>query len=227
VVPIDAPTAEMLSRTRPSLLDLVVALVSGTAGAYAQCRRNVSGAIAGVAISVALVPPLATAGIGTALGSVTIAVGALLLFITNLSAITAVGGLTFLLFGFRPDPGKRVRVFGRSAIGTLVLLLAVSIPLTLISMGSAQDARFNRAVREALTAEIGEMRDVELYSWNRISEEGNTIRLLIEVKASRTIAYQEALDLQNRLALQLGRPVALVLSVTPVTRVDPSVPQEE
>ena len=51
-------TAQILQRTDPSTLDLVVALISGVAAAYALCRKNVSNSLPGVAIAVALVPPL-------------------------------------------------------------------------------------------------------------------------------------------------------------------------
>ena len=62
ITPNATPQSEILARTRPSLLDLGVALASGAAGAYAVCRKEVSAALPGVAIAAALVPPLATAG---------------------------------------------------------------------------------------------------------------------------------------------------------------------
>jgi uncharacterized hydrophobic protein (TIGR00271 family) len=221
LVPGEGPTTEILSRAEPTLLDLVVALVSGTAGAYAQCRRNVLGALAGVAIAVALVPPLVTAGIGFTIG-IDIAVGALLLFLTNLSAITAVSSLTFLLFGFRPDPGKRLRVFGRSAVGVLVLLLAVSTLLTFLTIDSTRETRLSRALQGALTAEIGQMTSVQLDRWQVVDETGDTLRLEVQVRASRPLSHKEAVDLQERVAVRLRRPVALVLSVIPVTQLDTS-----
>ncbi len=50
-------TQEMMHRTEPTTLDLVVALVSGVAAAYTLSRKNVSNSLPGVAIVVALVPP--------------------------------------------------------------------------------------------------------------------------------------------------------------------------
>ena len=87
VIPDASATPEIMARTRPSVLDLGVALASGAAGAYALCRKNVSAGLAGVAIAAALVPPLTTVGIGVALGRGDIAGGALLLLLTNLIAI--------------------------------------------------------------------------------------------------------------------------------------------
>jgi uncharacterized hydrophobic protein (TIGR00271 family) len=224
IVPLDVPTNEILARTRPTLLDLVVAIVSGMAGSYAQCRRDVLGALAGVAIAVALVPPLATVGIGLTLLSGTIAVGALLLFLTNLSAISAASSLVFMLFGFRPDPGKSVRVFGRGVLGVLVLLIAVSIPLSLLTAASVRSNSLNRALQEALTAETSEMPGILLEGWHILSQDAEVLRLEVQVRASRPVSRQDVADLQERVALHLQRPVALVLSVIPITQLDPFVP---
>jgi len=228
LVPMDQITPELVARTQPTLMDLFVALVSGIAGAYAQCRRNVLGAAAGVAIAVALVPPLATAGIGITMGSGAIAGGALLLFLTNLSAITFAGSLVFLFFGFRPDPGERIRVFGRGIVGIFVLLIAVSVPLTLLSIHSFRSAALQQSVQEAVVSEIGAMEGVELEAWKIAADGQGTVAsdheglpLEIEVSATRPVSDQQAADLQERLARRLGRPVDLVLSVIPVTRLNP------
>jgi uncharacterized hydrophobic protein (TIGR00271 family) len=59
---------EMLSRAFPTLLDLGVAMAAGAAGAFALSRESIRNSIAGVAVAVALVPPLAVVGIGLGLG---------------------------------------------------------------------------------------------------------------------------------------------------------------
>ena len=107
--------SEILNRTSPTLIDLGVATAAGGAAAFAYTRRSILNSIAGVAIAVALVPPLAVAGIGLALGrkataegglslsefglfsgGVDIAAGAFLLFLTNLVSIVAVAILVFV-----------------------------------------------------------------------------------------------------------------------------------
>jgi len=65
IMPQNWITTEMLGRSSPTLLDLAVALVSGAAAAYAIARKDVSGALPGVAIAVALVPPLASFGLAS------------------------------------------------------------------------------------------------------------------------------------------------------------------
>ena len=52
------PGRQILARTKPSLLDLAIALASGAASAYAPSRRQVGAALPGVAVAAVLVPPL-------------------------------------------------------------------------------------------------------------------------------------------------------------------------
>ncbi|HEY9130271.1 MAG TPA: DUF389 domain-containing protein, partial [Dyella sp.] len=84
--PLRTPTPEILARTTPNLFDMIAATLSGLAGAYAMIR-NRGGAIVGVAIATALMPPMAVVGFGIAIAQWSIAKGALLLFTTNLVTI--------------------------------------------------------------------------------------------------------------------------------------------
>lgn len=100
-LPFHSQTGEILARTQPNLLDLGVALLSGIAGAVVVCRGGGGGgvtALPGVAIAVALMPPLCTVGFGVGSGWVRpIIYGAGLLFVTNLVAIGASAFAVFLL----------------------------------------------------------------------------------------------------------------------------------
>ncbi len=103
LLPFQSPTSEILARTQPNLLDLGVALFSGLAGSLVVCRGGGGGgvtALPGVAIAVALMPPLCTVGFGIGSGwNWPIISGALLLFLTNLVAIGASAFLVFYLEG--------------------------------------------------------------------------------------------------------------------------------
>ncbi len=94
---------ELLARTSPRLVDLGVALVAGAAGAYSQVRRQAGDAIVGVAVAVALIPPLAVTGITLQLGEWQMAAGSFLLFLANVIGIITAGALTFILFGLVPN----------------------------------------------------------------------------------------------------------------------------
>jgi uncharacterized hydrophobic protein (TIGR00271 family) len=100
--------SEVMSRTKPNVLDLGIALAAGLIGGFARTRPGISNTIAGTAIAVALMPPLCVLGIGLATGDSRIAGGALLLFITNLFGITLASTVVFF-FGRIRDAACRVR----------------------------------------------------------------------------------------------------------------------
>jgi uncharacterized hydrophobic protein (TIGR00271 family) len=105
LLPFKEITSEILARTQPNLLDLVVALFSGAVGSVAICKepKGVATSIPGVAIAVALMPPLCVVGYGIGIAisvnisqGLQIASGGGLLFFTNLVAITFTAMLVFL-----------------------------------------------------------------------------------------------------------------------------------
>jgi uncharacterized hydrophobic protein (TIGR00271 family) len=129
-------TSEIESRGAPTVLDLVVALVSGVAAAYALGRPNLLSALPGVAIAAALVPPLAASGIALSLGDWWHAKGALLLFLTNIVAIILGTTTTFWSVGIRPEKPDKPTV--RWPLWTFVGLVALTVGLTaLVSLSSS------------------------------------------------------------------------------------------
>ena len=119
-------TDEIAARINPTLLDLAVAILSGIAAAYAKSHREIMQNLAGVAIAVALVPPLAVAGIGIGTLNMAIFSQAFLLFLTNLIGIILAGALTFRVLGFSPVVRSK-----RGLLMVAISLLAIAIPLYL------------------------------------------------------------------------------------------------
>ncbi|MEB3181891.1 MAG: DUF389 domain-containing protein [Nostocaceae cyanobacterium] len=106
ILPFKELTSEIVARTRPNVLDLVIALFSGALAAVATCKepKGVVTSIPGVAIAVALMPPLCVVGYGIGIAAslnwldgLQIARGGGLLFLTNLAAITLMAMVVFLL----------------------------------------------------------------------------------------------------------------------------------
>jgi uncharacterized hydrophobic protein (TIGR00271 family) len=121
--------AELMARTSPNLLDLGIALAAGAAGAYGQVRRHASDVLTGVAVAVALVPPLAVVGITLQLTEWQLALGATLLFLANVVGIVISASATFLAAGFVPgrNPLKGhtqiLRGVSWAAIATIIVVL--------------------------------------------------------------------------------------------------------
>jgi uncharacterized hydrophobic protein (TIGR00271 family) len=119
-------TMEMQARLNPSLLDLGVAIVAGVAGAYTKSNKKILQSLAGVSIAVALVPPLAVAGIGLGMGDLSFFGRAFLLFSTNLIGITLAATFTFRLLGYSPVLRNK-----RGVVLVALLLIGITIPLYL------------------------------------------------------------------------------------------------
>ncbi|MGB5965903.1 MAG: TIGR00341 family protein [Sulfurimonadaceae bacterium] len=124
LMPLNLLTEEMRGRLNPNILDLMVAILSGVAGAYAQAKSEIAKSLAGVAIAVALVPPLSVTGIGIGWWDMAIVYGSFLLFMTNLAGMTLAAALTFLILGYAP-----VKRATKGIVWTSMFLLIVTIPL--------------------------------------------------------------------------------------------------
>lgn len=151
--PLHDVTSEIASRTRPNLFDLGIAIFSGLAGTYAMIRGR-HGAIVGVAIAVALMPPLAVMGFGLATWNLPILGGSAFLFFTNLMAIGLSAAVLARLYGF----GKQLspRQTGLQVLLILGTLIAFAFPLGLALKQIAWETLVTRQAREAVTARFGD-----------------------------------------------------------------------
>ncbi|NCJ06103.1 TIGR00341 family protein [Synechococcales cyanobacterium C] len=201
---------EIVGRIRPSLLDLGVALAAGVAGAYAKSRSEVSDALPGVAIAVALVPPLSVVGIGLAYGSQEVGVGSLILFATNLIGIIFSGALVFLLQRY----GSVEKAKSGLLAGVLGLILLV-IPLG-ISLR-------NILLRENVRNQIERLLQRETLTFSRTQIESLQVRprrhrLYVEMQVTAqpgTITETQVELVRQFLASELSRTIDLTVSVIP------------
>lgn len=175
LLPFHSATSEIVSRTNPNLLDLGIALFSGLAGSVVVCRGGGDGvtALPGVAIAVALMPPLCVMGFGLGSGpNLEIIGGAGLLFVTNLVAIVASAFLVFLLVGLsasgvqdavlasgeaaKPghDPVSRMPASRRHLrwriLMILILLASIAVPLRRALLEVASETSARKTVQEEL-----------------------------------------------------------------------------
>ena len=137
--PINASNNSQVSaRVNPRFIDLAAALATGLVGAFALVRSDVSDALPGVAIAISLVPPLAVVGVTLEGGAPDEAMGALLLFCTNVAAIIATG--TILLMAFKvnavaQEAGMHVgRLSGMTLAVVVGFVVAVAVPLGIGSL---------------------------------------------------------------------------------------------
>ena len=211
LINVDANT-QILVRTAPRLIDLCAALATGLAGAFATGRRDVSDTLPGVAIAISLVPPLANVGILLATGRPDLAMGSLLLFVTNYLAILLTGALMFAIMGFpRAYRGVQSSSARRNTVVlAFVLLVFVFMPLSAASYSTVQDAITEERASTATKAWIAGS-DYRLVS---VAAANDVVRVVVAGQGD--LPPQQ--DLQDALQGRLfQKPVSL--EVVPQTRI--------
>ncbi len=196
VTPGEEMTSQVLARGSPNLLDLLIALFSAFAAAYALARPNLVGAVAGVAIATALVPPLCSAGISIAYQQYSIAQGAALLFVTNLVAIVLGAAGTFHYLGVTAaEASETQRRWVKRALGVLgIAVIALAIPLGLalernIEQGRPQPATYplTKSVEEAVVKHIKRNPGVALVAAGRPASLHDTADVVVVVTSPRPL----------------------------------------
>ena len=151
-MPLDA-NPQITGRTAPSMLDLLVAVATGVAGAFALTRRDVSNILAGVAIAISLVPVLAVVGITAGAGRFDLAWGALLLFLTNVGAILIAGAVVFGAAGYQREAVERdPRIARRARALIAVFVIALIVPLSVASWRTSRYEGWVQATTKAAHA---------------------------------------------------------------------------
>jgi uncharacterized membrane protein len=208
---VDATTnSQIVSRSSPTVGDLIIAVAAGAAGAYALARRELSSSLPGVAVAIALVPPLSVVGIASRATAWEQARGALLLFLTNFVAIVLVGGIVFVLTGIAPikrlaENQLRIRT---SAAAITVLAIIIVGALVFNGREIARDAlardNAQRTVLDWLGDETG-------FAIESLSVDGGSIT--IELIGPGTPPSERGLA--RRLEDELGQRIDVEVRWTP------------
>ncbi len=236
---------EIISRTQPTLFDLGIAVFSGMAAAYALSFSQAAGALPGVAIAAALVPPLATVGITLAaglgmlvLGNTELgwshlqdSLGALLLFTTNYIAISSAAALVFFILGFRPTASQKARreVQKQSARVAIILLALVGLVLGGTSYLLARQSSREAQIQSIVAEQTMEVTGAQVVESQITSLDGGQLTLVLVVRSPRPLSFFEVRDLQESIAEELlaaglATELAMTMSVIEVTELDPLVP---
>ena len=146
-------TNEILARTKPTAIDLMIALAGGAAGAFSAVSPRLSVAVVGVAVATALVPPLVASGILLAHGQFQNSANAFLLAFTNMVAIQVSSSLVLWIAGFRRGSDEEVNslwgFFKRNSI-SLIILLILAIYLSLNLMQSVQKQLYETQIKQQI-----------------------------------------------------------------------------
>ena len=155
LIHLDLPiTHEILTRTKPTVIDLMIALAGGAAGAFAAVSPRLSVAVVGVAVATALVPPLVASGILLAHGQLQNSANAFLLAFTNMVAIQVSSSLVLWIAGFRRGSDDEINsVWGfikRNSISLLILFI-LAIYLSFNLMQSVQKQLYETQIKQKIS----------------------------------------------------------------------------
>lgn len=214
---------EVLSRTRPTPIDLGIALAGGLAAAYAMTRPNLSAALPGVAIATALMPPLCTVGVGLAMARWEVASGAVLLFITNAITIAFASALVFFLRGFSAEARRSGQRLPRSLVLSAVLVAVLLVPLSYYSIKFFREAADNRLINTIVSQEVGRLDGARLVDVQVLRRDGE-LDLLISIRTSSALRYEEVVALQEAIVNGINRPVSLKIEQVIADELDPLIP---
>lgn len=210
-IPLEQITSEMQGRLNPNLLDLMVAVFSGIAGAYATSKEEVAKSLAGVAIAVALVPPLSVTGIGIGLGNIDVIFGSFLLFVTNLVGITLSATLTFMVLGYAPIKRAKKGVFYTS-----ILMALITIPLYVSFMQVVEKNDYLSKLNSVKKL-VSNDKKIEL-NIKKLENKSSAIFLSIEVVSSKHLELENYKDIKKKLEEKVDKKI--VLKIIPIIEID-------
>lgn len=227
-VPSAAFGSEILARTKPTLADLLVAIAAGAVSGFAKIRPKLSDALAGTAISVALMPPLCVVGIGLSQGYYRASGGAFLLYFTNFVGITLSCVLVFAWGGYYVDIRKVRHAFRSFFLMTGILVIPLFFSLSRL----IQQERLEAALRERLeneTITVGqqtELISLEVF-WHFFPWRNQTPTILLTVEAYEPVTPRQVELVEAFLEQRFDQPFKLIFRVSRVQRVTSERPAPE
>jgi uncharacterized hydrophobic protein (TIGR00271 family) len=225
--PLKGATHEILSRTRPNVYDLLIAVFAGTAGALALCtRKNYLFTTTGVAVATAVIPPLSVVGYGVGTWQFGIAAGGFLLFFTNLVAIVISSDVVFYLYGFKGSMAAETVYPARRRFQILGAVLAIiSIPLIITLVTDIRKVNLTRRVESILKTHLNVKQHSRLTTV-LIGKDDEKFTVTASINTVKYVDSETLKKIEKELAARLGKPSNLELEQVIVRSgaVDPSTP---
>jgi uncharacterized hydrophobic protein (TIGR00271 family) len=204
-------TPEMLARTSPTLLDLFVAILAGFAGSYAMIDEKVSPALPGVAIAVAIVPPLSNTGICLSLGYYDGAFGSFMLFFANFLSILLVASATFIAAGLTPQfQLKKDKNFVRSLVIAAVGFLVVAGFLTFSLVDIVKDRHLKESIKDVLSSEFDKLHSTSVDNYVYDVEDGKLF-ILASVRSPVIMTPKAVKKLEDSFNDKIDMPIELIV----------------
>lgn len=202
-------TQEMMERTQPNVLHILLALTAGFLGGYGKIRNNIVDRAFGLAITVSLLPPLCVIGITSAHGRFDLTSGALLLFGSNLASILCSSMIAFALLDLKRFHLKTLKELLLPGF----LLVLLSIPLFFAFEDYALERQVAHEVSSFVSHQTPEFPSITI---SNIEVNALSSPLIIDIflgAPSNSLNPKQVARLKDYLTLKLHRPISLVLHI--------------
>lgn len=205
--------SEVLARSKPTLLDLGIAVAAGGISGFAKVQPKVSATLAGTAIAVALMPPICVIGLGLSQANWSLSLGATLLYLTNLLGITLSCMMTFLIAGYIPLYRAR-----KAITWTLAFTAILLIPLGVSFVELIRQAQLEVSLKRALLNRTITFQRVEL-----IKSDANWLtdppQVRLTVRSREALTPKQVQLLEEFVAKEMGQHFTLIFEVSQVEEV--------
>jgi uncharacterized hydrophobic protein (TIGR00271 family) len=203
--------SEILSRTSPNILDLLIGLVGGIAGGFTYVSTGLTGVIVGVAIATALVPPLTSCGILLTHHLPGLAAGAFLLFLANFTAIAIGAMIVFYLAGHRPHAADQAHKVLIPRLISLALLAVLAVHFTVMFRRAIAQSLLENGIRRTLSREVANIPLAHLVTVTFSTSQGATVAWVV-VRTPHPVSPEEVGRLSNLVNRATGSSVRLYVS---------------
>ncbi|QMS91337.1 DUF389 domain-containing protein [Nostoc edaphicum CCNP1411] len=210
--------SEILARSRPTLLDLGIAVAAGGISGYAKVETKISTSLAGTAIAVALMPPICVIGLGLAQGNWSLSFGATLLYLTNLLGIALSCMVTFVVVGYTSMARAR-----QPLIWTMALTAILVIPLGVSFARLVRQAQLENSLRRALLNRTVTFGRLQLLNSNT-NWLTNPPEVRLSVRAREPVTPRQVELLEEFIEREMGQPFTLIFEVGQVEEIRRSEP---
>ncbi|OWY65056.1 TIGR00341 family protein [cyanobacterium TDX16] len=211
--------SEILSRSRPTLLDLGIAVAAGAISGYAKAEPKVSGSLAGTAISVALMPPICVIGLGLSRADWWMSLGATILYLTNLLGITLACMLTFLVVGYISLTQAK-----KPLLWTIFLTIILLLPLGFSFFRLLRQTQLETSLQRALIDRTVTFQRLELLS-KQTNWFTDPPQVRLNVRAKEPVTPRQVQLLEEFLYREMGQRFILIFEVGEVEEVRSSQSQ--
>lgn len=189
-VPLNNETSEILARVSPNILDLFIAGFSAVLALLSLVYKRLLSSVAGVAMAASLIPPLSVIGIQIGFGNLDKALGASLLYATNIVAIILVGVIMFFLYGFNPH---RQKTYGVVSQALFLVLVAVGLSFPLMTSIRAEQAKvrlFEQVQGVVLEVVNDEFVDGQV-SELKVARDGDVVQVDLDLRLPEKVSLFE------------------------------------